>query len=82
MRKVRTHSFHRSKLFSDKNSIDIYQGPWFRLNNGRMKRDLTYEVENKDFLRMLAYRSTPYRLILISTQKAAQRGLLWLTTKP
>jgi len=47
----------------------IYQGPWFSLDSGRMKRDLTYEIEHQDFLRMTI--TTCHRLeqLLISYEK-------------
>ncbi|KAI5792415.1 hypothetical protein DFH27DRAFT_516942 [Peziza echinospora] len=38
-------------LYHQQRARDIYQGPWFRLDNGRMKRDFTYEIENTDLLR-------------------------------
>ncbi|KAF8477230.1 hypothetical protein BDZ91DRAFT_708883 [Kalaharituber pfeilii] len=39
------------RLYQGRRAQDIYQGPWFRLGGGRLKRDLTYEIENKDFFR-------------------------------
>jgi len=44
-----------SFMFEIANSIPaaIYQGPWFSLDSGRVKRDLTYEIEHQDFLRII-----------------------------
>ncbi|KAF8458342.1 hypothetical protein BGX38DRAFT_1265089 [Terfezia claveryi] len=39
------------RLYQGRRAQSIYQGPWFSLDSGRMKRDLTYEIEHQDFLR-------------------------------
>ena len=43
----------------------IYQGPWFSFDSGRMKRDLTYEIEHQDFLRMKTTRCHRLEQLLI-----------------
>lgn len=51
------HIYLFTSLLNSTNSsvLAIYQGPWFSLDGGRMKRDLTYEIEHQDLLRKLTH---------------------------